>query len=116
MKFNLRTSLAVAKWTVGKGYLRPVADLSEVAEEIGSTPETLSEYFLRYRKKPFMKWRKEKRMEYARKLLVKNPGMSLSELGEASGVPDRSDFRRQFIEVFGLSPSELSCARARRKD
>lgn len=106
MNCNLRLSLAVAKWTLRKGYLRPATTLSDVADELGTTPEMLSDYFLKYRKMPFLKWRKLRRMEYARRLLGKDPGMSLSELGAAAGVPDRSDFRRQFIEVFGVSPSD----------
>lgn len=114
MNCNLKLALTVMRWTAQKGYLRPAGGLSDVAAELGITPETLSEYFLRRRGVPFLRWRKECRMAYAKRLLKKNPDMPLAELGTAVGVPDKSDMRRQFMEVYGFSPAEYVRAQNKR--
>lgn len=111
MNVNLKTTLAVMRWTAGRGYLRPISAMSDVAADIGVTPEALSDHFLKVCRKPFSKWRKERRIAYAKRLLRRNPGLPLSEVAAAVGISDRSDFRRQFEEVCGVSPSQWAGSR-----
>lgn len=54
----------------------------------------------------FVNWRNELRMLYAEKFLLEHPDTPASAVGEAAGIPDKSNFRKEFRKFTGLSPSE----------
>ena len=91
-----------------KQYLRQAepTSMEEVAAELNISKAQLSHFFRVFYTMSFLRWRKEIRIEEARKLLLKNPGLSLDRLGYEVGIPDRSNMRRQFQEVTGKTPAQ----------
>ena len=102
----MRTAHALETWTRGRRHLLPTNDMDEAAADIGVSKEQLSGFFLRYYHTSFYKWRKELRIAEAKSLLLRNPSMSLSELGEEVGIVNRANMRRQFLEETGMTPAQ----------
>ncbi|MCQ2170033.1 MAG: helix-turn-helix domain-containing protein [Bacteroidales bacterium] len=78
----------------------------EAAEEMGISVEQLSFYFKMYEKMEFRCWRKHLRIEKAKTIILNNPHLSMSAVGEYVGIPDRGNFRREFYEVCNEWPSK----------
>ena len=57
-------------------------------------------------KKSFHCWRKELRMEEAKKMLLEHPEMPAYQVGIRLGITDKSNFRYQFKSVTGMTPSQ----------
>ena len=101
-----RTAEALKRWTEDGGALSPCRGLGEAADQIGVNKEQLSWYFHRYLHTTFYQWRKEQRIAAAKALLLDDPGISLSELAAGVGIDDKSNMRRQFMEVTGMTPAQ----------
>lgn len=99
---DARTASAIESWVKDKGYCLPDVGIDEVAARLGISRDQLSAYSVNVLKKNFLTWRKELRMEEAKRLLLVDPDRNLTRLAESLGV-DRSNFRRQFEEVTGMS-------------
>jgi len=80
--------------------------VSDLAEKMGSTYQILSEYFRVVKHRRFTTWRKELRIKKAQKLLIQDPHLSIATIREMVGINDKSNFRKQFKEISGLSPKE----------
>lgn len=100
------TVRAIKCWLSHKGYLKALNTLEAVADDIGVSPGCLSCFFRVAMKKPFLSWRKELRIEEAMHLLDDNPDLPISMAGSLVGIEDKSNFKRQFKEVAGISPAE----------
>lgn len=101
---DARTKAGLEKWVEARGYADPRADMAAVAEQIGVSPLQLSYYFRVIVGKTFLAWRKEIRIQEAQVLLIQYPDKSVASVGEAVGITDKSNFRRQFVEVTGMAP------------
>lgn len=101
---DARTKVGLEKWVKDRGYADPRSDMGAVAEQIGVSPLQLSYYFRVIVGKTFLAWRKEIRIREAQMLLVQYPEKSVASIGEAVGITDKSNFRRQFVEVTGMTP------------
>lgn len=97
-----RTTRAIESWVKDKGYCLPDVGIDEVAARLGISRDQLTAYSANVLNKNFLTWRKELRMEEAKRLLFVDPDRNLTRLAESLGV-DRSNFRRQFEEVTGMS-------------
>lgn len=104
-KNDARIVLAFCDWLFRKGYLETVSE-EDVAKGLGVTMQELSSFCRIKLGSNFRQIRKEYRIREAKNLLKENPNLPLDVLGERVGIPDKSNFRRQFIEVTGCSPSE----------
>lgn len=113
-KSDIRLFLALRLWISEKRYCDS-RSVAEAAGQIGATPEQLSYFCSEVLGKTFRQLRKELRIREAERLLRRCPGMTLSELGRSVGIPDRSDFRKQFIDVAGQSPGEWVLKRRKRR-
>lgn len=102
-----KTQAGIDRWIERRGHADPYACLEDVANELGVSPLQLSYYFRVVVGKPFLTWRKEVRILDAQALLLKYPEKSLASIGEAVGIMDKSNFRKQFREVSSISPSEF---------
>ena len=80
--------------------------LDNILEDLGLTAGELSMYCTAKLKKNFLTWRKELRMEDAKKMLLDHPEMPSKIVGESLGIKDKSNFRHQFKSVTGLTPSQ----------
>lgn len=101
---DARTKAALEKWIDTRGYADSRADMGTVAEQLGVSSLQLSYYFRVIVGKTFLAWRKEIRIREAQELLIRYPERSVASIGEAVGITDKSNFRRQFVEVTGMTP------------
>ena len=107
---DARVALAFSSWLEEKKYLE-VKTESEAAREMGIAKEQLAYFCSVNMGKPFKQLRKEYRIMEAKRILKQRPGISLESLGEIVGIPDKSNFRRQFIEVSGCTPKEWASSK-----
>jgi len=103
-EMNERIGEAMKKWEKEKGFTKAGVSTREIAEEVGFTVEQIAYYFKTSMNVSLSAWRKRLRIEYAMELLLTRPELSMSEIGRLCGICDRSDFRRQFIEITGKTP------------
>lgn len=81
--------------------------LSEAAKELGVSKQKLVSYFRRVVGVPFLTWRIKLRIAEAKGLIKSDPDLPLYVVGEMVGIPDRSNFRRHFREIVGMTPHEF---------
>lgn len=103
---DAHTEIRLEKWVGERKYTNPDCTLEDVAEDIGVSPLQLAYYFRIVLRQSFQTWRKEKRIRDAQVLIAQNPEMSIAAIGYSVGITDKSNFRRQFLEVTGLTPME----------
>lgn len=100
-----KVSLAFLSWLENKGFLSRSSE-EEAASTMELTREELAAFCRESYGKSFRQLRKELRIREAMVLMEANPGYSLECLGDLVGIPDKSNFRRQFHDVTGYTPSE----------
>lgn len=99
-----RIGKAVAAWVNDKGYVKPLPSVEDIAADIGVTTGQLN-FYVRFRwRQPVLSWRKGLRIREARRLLLVYPDLAVSVIGEMVGIEDKSNFKRQFTEMVGVSP------------
>ncbi len=89
-----------------KLYLKPDLTVRETAGRLGVTPHQLSEILNTRLNKSFNTYVKFKRIEYARKLLVEKPEMTILVISLESGFNSISNFNTTFKYIAGKSPKE----------
>ena len=105
-----RISQALVGWIAAGRHREEYPSMDAVADELGVSKEQLSFYFSNRIHRRFDTWRKELRIEEAKILLVDFPDVPASAVGAMVGIPDKSNFRRQFYEQTGCTPSEWRAA------
>ena len=95
----------IEQWIADKRWAED-ASLAEVACSLGIEKEDFSLYFRRKYNKSFLLWRKEVRIQEAKRLLVKYRKTPTALIGEEVGIYDKSNFKRQFREITGLTPAQ----------
>lgn len=97
---------SIEEW-VALGHHRDHYDsLEAIAGELNVSKEQLSYFFSHQVGKKFLTWRKSLRIEDAKTLLLTREDLSITQIGTLVGIPDKSDFRRQFYEITGCYPYE----------
>ena len=90
-------------WVEKRGYCLSERTVKETAARIGTDSTKLYRYF--YMKgQDFRSWRTELRIKDAMEQMIREPDTSISAIGLRVGVPDRSNFCRQFKAVAGQTP------------
>ena len=105
-KLYQRVGHCVEAWLQEKGYLRPLTTIEEIAEDIGVEPDQLAAYLHRKNGKNVLGWRKGLRLEEAKRLLLDRPDRSIASIARMIGIDDKSNFKRQFTEMVGMSPQQ----------
>ena len=82
------------------------ASAQQVADSLGVTRQELAQYFRNHSGRSFLQWRKETRIEEAKLLLSSDDDTPTAVIGEAVGLSDKSNFRRQFKQLTGLTPAQ----------
>ena len=103
---DARIGAAVESWVREKGYYKNLPTLEEVAADIGVPSDQLSAYIHVYERRHVLAWRKELRIRDAKQLILSCPDLPISVVGEMVGIPDKSNFKRQFADLVGMSPRE----------
>lgn len=88
-----------------KCYLNPEVSLNSVADELGTNRTYLSALFNKEFNCSFREYVTRKRLEFAKSYMLSNPRASITEVAEASGFANLSQFSRKFKEAEGISPA-----------
>lgn len=102
---EMQTIATIDEWIQNKGWTEDKS-MEETAEELAMSREQLSRYFLLRFGLSFIRWRREIRVEEAKRILRDNKTIPTALVGEAVGISDKSNFRRQFKEITGYTPAE----------
>ena len=105
LRVNTDVIRRVEKWILENRWNEDKS-MQEVARDMGISHEQLSLYFRLFWGKAFLQWRKERRIEEAKRLLLEDRHTSSLFIAESVGIGDKSNFRRQFKEVAGCTPAE----------
>jgi AraC-like DNA-binding protein len=95
---------AIEHWEKEKFFTEPGITIDQVATQLRSNRTYLSSHMNLNRKMTFKEWINHLRIEEAKKLLQNNPDMPVSQIGAMVGLPDKSNFGRQFTRLTGKSP------------
>lgn len=96
--------LAINNWEKQKFYAEPGITIEQVAMQLRTNRNYLSTHMNVYRKITFKEWINQLRIDEAKELLRSNPDMPVSQIGTMVGLPDKSNFGRQFSKLTGKSP------------
>ncbi|MDH6306950.1 AraC-like DNA-binding protein [Parabacteroides sp. PF5-5] len=97
-------SAALNVWIGQKRFLHKDLTLESVAEELRTNRTYLSKHINHEMNHNFKSWIRELRIKEACRLMDENNEISLREVGELVGIPDRSSFHRQFTLQTGTTP------------
>ncbi len=103
---NRKISKGIQKWIEDKGFCRSDQTVSDFAEEIGVTEESLAYYSSAVLGERFSTFRKRLRLTEAHRLIEENPKEKIHVIAFRVGISDKANFRRQFYEQYGMAPSE----------
>ena len=94
------------RWLAGKGYCIADESMSDVCRRIGLTRFELTWVSKSVYGENFLTLRKRMRIAEAARLLLEDNEEPIAVVAVRVGIPDKSNFRRQFAEVMGLTPQE----------
>ena len=97
---------ALYHWTAGQNYCLSYPSYDDLAQELELSREQLGWFFSEILDIKFLSYRKRQRVAYAAWLIRADATMPAAAAGQKAGIADKSDFRRQFIEVLGVTPEE----------
>lgn len=95
---------AIQEWENQKYFTEPGITIEQVATQLRSNRTYLSTHMNLHRKMTFKEWINHLRIEEAKNLLCNHPEMPVSQVGAMIGLPDKSNFGRQFTRLTGKSP------------
>jgi len=95
---------AIEDWEMQKYFVEPGITIEQVATQLRSNRTYLSTHMNLHRKMTFKEWINTLRIEEAKSLLQIHPEMPVSQIGAMVGLPDKSNFGRQFTRLTGKSP------------
>ena len=97
---------ALRRYVSRNMFLVPNTVQGTLANELGLDSKALHNYMMREEGCTPARWRTGLRVEWARQLLIADPGSPLGEIAARCGFSDRSNFSRQFLAHTGLTPAE----------
>lgn len=101
-----KVARSLDRW-LNEGKLHECYDsLEDIIEDLGVTHAELKYFCAMKFGKPFLTWRKELRMEEAKELLRLHPEIPICHIAFDLGFSDKSNFRKQFKDIVGCTPSE----------
>ena len=95
---------ALYNWTAGRKYRVNYPSYEALAQDLDVSREQLGWFFSEVLDTKFLTFRKRQRLAYAAYLMRRDATMPAAAAGQEAGIADKSDFRRQFTEVFNQSP------------
>lgn len=104
LRLPVQICRAVDAWVEEKGYIRPLHSVEDIAADIGIPAGQLGIYVRVWHRMSVLSWRKMLRIREAQHLLLDCPDLPVSVIGELVGIDDKSNFKRQFAQVAGVSP------------
>lgn len=96
----------LGKWVSQGKYRLKYESKDAILRDLDLTADELSLYCKAKFGTTFLAWRKELRMEDAKRMLLDIPHLPAYKIGMALGIEDKSDFRHQFKSSTGMTPSQ----------
>ena len=93
-------------WINADGYVRIGLTIKDLSEQLHTNRTYLSEYINTTYGVSFRDWITGLRIEYAKRLLVQYPKLTLADISERSGFLSPSHFIRLFKEKTGCTPTK----------
>ena len=93
----------VEKWVEKKLYCNPNLSIKEVAAQMGTNHNYLSQYLNNRLQLTFQLWLNTLRIEEAKIILLSEP-LSVEEVGIRVGIPESYNFSRWFKNITGTTP------------
>ena len=103
--FN-RLEIALKKWADNKLFLESDIPTAQIAESLDTDIFTFRDYFREKKGEDFRTWRQRLRIEEACRVMSEHPEMSYELVAETVGINDRSNFKKTFTKIMGMSPKE----------
>ncbi|MCZ8515352.1 response regulator [Paenibacillus filicis] len=105
---DLRSGCQIVRMMMDQAKRKYMNDLSisVISDQTGFNPSYLSRIFKQETGKGYVQYVTEIRLEAARKLLMENPDLHVSEIAHRVGYWDDKHFSKQFKREFGMTPSE----------
>lgn len=101
-----RLETALLKWIADKSYLESDIPTARIAESLGTDIFTFRDYFRDKKGEDFRTWRQRLRIEEACRIMKKHPETSYELVAGTVGINDRSNFKKTFTKIVGMSPKE----------
>lgn len=95
----------LAEWILLREYWNKEDSLEVLSDKSGVTKEEMAAFIIRHTGVRYLTLRKELRIYDAKELILQNPEMTIYEISEMVGLTDKSNFRKNFTELIGVSPS-----------
>ena len=99
-----RIKSALHHWKEARRYRIMGTTYDEIASELNVTKRAFNAYFTVHLQEDFRTWRTRLRIEDAKTLLLHEPDLSCSKVGQIVGFSDRSNFAHQFQRHVGCTP------------
>ena len=94
----------VEKWINEKRYCREGLNIKEVAMEMGTNHNYLSQYINNDLNTTFQIWLNTLRIEESKILLTSKERLSIEEIGIKVGIPQNYNFSRWFKQLTEMTP------------
>lgn len=97
----------VEEWIEEKKYCEPELTIKDVAMDMGTNHNYLSQYLNNNLGVTFQVWLNTLRIEESKMLLTSGEKMSIEEVGVRVGIPQSYNFSRWFRAVTGMTPYQF---------
>ena len=94
----------VNKWIENKGYCKADMTIKDVAAEMGTNHNYLSQYINNSLEMTFQQWLNTLRIEESKKILLSDRNLSIEEVGAAVGIPQSYNFSKWFKIITEMTP------------
>ena len=94
----------VYKWVENKGYCKSDITIKDVAAEMGTNHNYLSQYINNALGMTFQQWLNTLRIEESKKILLLDRNLSIEEVGAAVGIPQSYNYSKWFKAVTNMTP------------
>lgn len=91
-------------WVAQKKYVNPDVNLETLSLELGTNQKYLSRHINSGKDQNFRLWICNLRIEEAKRLLVEENDLSITDVGAEVGINNKGTFFRQFLNVTGVTP------------
>lgn len=105
-KAEIRIKHMLVEWIGRRQYWDNSISMEFLALKADVQKEEITAFMKRYTSSKLLTVRKELRLEDAQQLLLENMDTPAATIGKMVGIMDKSDFRKQFRDTFGLNPNE----------
>lgn len=92
------------KWVESKGFCKADITIKDVAAEMGTNHNYLSQYINNSLEMTFQLWLNTLRIEESKRILIDNRDLSIEEVGAAVGIPQSYNFSKWFKNITMTTP------------